>query len=94
MKMYIKWSKEHGCEGRIVEKYPSSGSGIRRATLEFEKEFVYGYLSGEKGVHKMIRSSLDGSVVREVINLSYYLKILIYFIYIFGGISYGGHLFK
>jgi len=66
--MYTRWSKKHGCEGRIIARHSSSSreGGIKSATLEFEKEFVFGYLSGEKGVHKMIRSSLDGSVVREV----------------------------
>lgn len=65
LQMYARWSRKHGYEGKVIEKHPSGGGGIKSAALEFEKEFVYGYLSGESGVHKMIRSSLDGSVVRE-----------------------------
>lgn len=65
LNMYIKWSQKNNFEARVSEKYPSKGGGILSATIEFEKEFVYGLLSGEKGTHKMIRSSLDGSIVRE-----------------------------
>lgn len=76
LKMYTRWSKKHGYEGRISEMHPSGEYGIRSASLEFEKEFAYGYLTGEKGVHKMIRSSLDGSVIREVIKFVVLIKHL------------------
>lgn len=65
--MYSRWAEKHGCEGRIVEKCSCSSNGIRLATIEFESEYFFGYLSGEKGMHRMICTSIDGSNIREVI---------------------------
>ncbi|XP_021283168.1 peptide chain release factor PrfB3, chloroplastic [Herrania umbratica] len=66
LSMYIKWAKKQGYRGRLVEKNLSADGGIKSATIEFEFEYAYGYLSGERGVHFMIRSSQKGSVHREV----------------------------
>lgn len=55
--MYRKWGAKQGYEGRIVEKYPSKDGGFKIVTLEFESEYAYGYLSGERGVHYMIKGS-------------------------------------
>ncbi|XP_062165953.1 peptide chain release factor PrfB3, chloroplastic isoform X1 [Alnus glutinosa] len=64
LSMYSKWAKKQGYTGRVVEKYPSKSGGIKSATIEFEFEFAYGYLLGEKGVHYMIGSQ-NGSVQHE-----------------------------
>ena len=58
--------------GRIVEKRSSTNGGIKSATIDFEHEFAYGYLSGEAGVHYIINSK-TGSAVHEV-QLSSVLK--------------------
>ncbi|KAI3874728.1 hypothetical protein MKX03_023318 [Papaver bracteatum] len=57
LSMYRKWGAKQGYKGRIVEKYPSKDGGFKLVTLEFESEYAYGYLSGERGVHYMIRGS-------------------------------------
>ncbi|KAG1371160.1 putative peptide chain release factor PrfB3, chloroplastic [Cocos nucifera] len=49
LSMYTRWAEKHGCEGRIIEKCSCSSNGIRLATIEFESEYFFGYLSGEKG---------------------------------------------
>ncbi|GMI84941.1 peptide chain release factor 3 [Hibiscus trionum] len=66
LSMYIKWAKKQGYRGRVVEKNLSTNGGIKSATIEFEFEYAYGFLSGERGVHCMIRSSRNGSVHNEV----------------------------
>lgn len=65
--MYARWAEKHGFMGRVVEKYPFKGGGVRLATIEFESEYMYGYLLGERGTHRMVCNSLDGSGVDEVI---------------------------
>ncbi|XVF07157.1 hypothetical protein REPUB_Repub06bG0114300 [Reevesia pubescens] len=65
LRMYIKWAKKQGYRGRVVEKKLSTNGGIKSATIEFEFENTYGFLSGERGVHFMIRSSRNGSVHNE-----------------------------
>lgn len=65
LSMYMKWAKKQGYRGRVVEKDLSTNGGIKSATIEFEFEYAYGFLSGERGVHHMIRSQ-NGSVHNEV----------------------------
>ncbi|KAJ9184909.1 hypothetical protein P3X46_004594 [Hevea brasiliensis] len=66
LNMYIKWAKKLGYKGRLVEKNPSmTGYGrVQLATIEFEFECAYGYLSGERGIHCMINSQ-NGPVQYE-----------------------------
>lgn len=65
--MYMKWAEKQGCKGRIIEKYPPMGGGTKLVTIEFESKYAFGYLFGERGQHRMIRSSLDGSPLHEVL---------------------------
>lgn len=71
--MYTKWAEKQDYKGRVVEKYASKNGGIKSATIEFESEYAYGYLSGERGVHYMIRSSDDESMLHEVQTISFLL---------------------
>ncbi|KHN47688.1 Peptide chain release factor 2 [Glycine soja] len=59
--MYLRWAKRQGYEGRIVDKCLYKNGGINSAIIEFEFECAYGYLSGEKGVHYLIRGSPNES---------------------------------
>jgi protein subunit release factor B len=63
--MYVKWAEKLGYKGRLVEKHTSMHGGIESATIEFEFECAYGYLSGERGIHHKINSQ-NGSVHHEV----------------------------
>lgn len=63
--MYSKWATKQGYNGRVVEKCTSKNGGIKMATIEFEFDCAYGYLSGERGVHYMIDSQ-TGPVLHEV----------------------------
>ncbi|XP_061992246.1 peptide chain release factor PrfB3, chloroplastic [Rosa rugosa] len=64
LSMYTKWARKLGYKGRVVEKHSSTNGGIKSATIEFEHEFAFGYLSGEAGVHYIINSK-TGSAVHE-----------------------------
>ncbi|TKY53406.1 Peptide chain release factor PrfB3 [Spatholobus suberectus] len=61
LSMYLRWAKRQGYEGRIIDKCPFKNGGINSATIELEFECAYGYLSGEKGVHYLIRGSPNES---------------------------------
>jgi protein subunit release factor B len=62
--MYIKWAERLGQNARVAEKCSllSNKSGVSSATIEFEFEFAYGYLLGERGVHRLIISSTSNEV--------------------------------
>lgn len=66
IEMYMKWAGKQGYGGRIVERCPSKNGGIKSATIEFESKYAYGYLLGERGLHRMIRSSHNESTLPEV----------------------------
>ncbi|XP_010516326.1 PREDICTED: peptide chain release factor PrfB3, chloroplastic-like [Camelina sativa] len=59
--MYIKWAEKLGQNARVAEKSSSlsSKSGVNSATIEFEFEFAYGYLLGERGLHRLITTSKE-----------------------------------
>ncbi|EOA24141.1 hypothetical protein CARUB_v10017374mg [Capsella rubella] len=59
VRMYIKWAEKLGQKARVAEKcsFLSNKRGVNSATIEFEYEFAYGYLLGERGVHRLITSS-------------------------------------
>jgi peptide chain release factor 2 len=40
-----------------VEKSPGDEAGLKSATVEIEGQFAYGYLSSEKGTHRLVRQS-------------------------------------
>ncbi|XP_057424452.1 peptide chain release factor PrfB3, chloroplastic [Lotus japonicus] len=61
LNMYRRWAKRQGYEGRIVDRCSFKNGGINSATIEFEFECAYGYLSGERGVHSLLRGSPNES---------------------------------
>ncbi|CAK8569411.1 unnamed protein product [Lathyrus sativus] len=61
LQMYLGWAKRQGREGRIVDRCQIENEGIDSATIEFEFEYAYGYLLGEKGVHHLIKGSPNES---------------------------------
>ncbi|KAL2535020.1 Peptide chain release factor PrfB3 [Abeliophyllum distichum] len=64
-RMYMKWAEKQGHAVRIVERCSAKNGGIKSATIEFEFKFAYGYLSGERGVHRMIGSRQSESIYLE-----------------------------
>lgn len=76
--MYVRWADKEGYRGRVVDKCCCKNGGIKSATIEFEFEYAFGYLSGERGVHHLINFQ-NGSVPHEVkLPFSFWLKFLGY----------------
>ncbi|XP_065855253.1 peptide chain release factor PrfB3, chloroplastic isoform X3 [Euphorbia lathyris] len=71
LSMYIKWAKKLGHNGRLVDKHLSinSNASVLLASIEFEFECAYGYLLGERGLHRMINQSQVDSACVDVIPL-------------------------
>lgn len=57
LRMYMRWSEKQRYKTRVVEKSLGEEAGIKSATLEVEGRYAYGYLSGEKGTHRIVRQS-------------------------------------
>ena len=68
--MYTRWARRQGCKEGLVEKIASTSGHIQFAAMEIESEYMFGTLSGEKGMHIMINCSVDNSGIEEVIIFS------------------------
>ena len=58
MRMYQRWSEAHGYVVKITDIQDGDEAGIKSVTMTIEgKEFAYGYLKCENGVHRLVRVS-------------------------------------
>ncbi|KNA04423.1 hypothetical protein SOVF_199950 isoform A [Spinacia oleracea] len=65
LSMYVKWAEKQGHKTRVLEKCSSNSGGIKSVTIEFEFKYAYGFLIGERGVHRMM-SSLEKTSNHEL----------------------------
>jgi peptide chain release factor 2 len=55
--MYIKWAERKGLKVELIERSDGEGAGIRNATIKISGDYIFGYLKGETGNHRLIRMS-------------------------------------
>jgi len=57
LRMEMRWAEKRGFEVELLEVSPGEEAGIKSATFLVKGENAYGLLSGEKGVHRLVRLS-------------------------------------
>jgi peptide chain release factor 2 len=57
LRMYTRWADLHQCKVKLIDELHGEEAGIKSATLGIEGNMAYGYLKGEKGVHRLVRIS-------------------------------------
>lgn len=57
VRMYTRWAEGNGFAVEVVDLLPGEEAGIKSATLEIRGAYAYGYLSAERGVHRLVRIS-------------------------------------
>lgn len=57
LRMYLRWAEKKGFKVEILDEQAGSEAGIKSATFRVEGEYAYGLLSGEAGVHRLVRIS-------------------------------------
>lgn len=57
MRMYLRWAESGGYETEIMDLVTAEEAGIKSVTIEVRGDHPYGYLSAERGVHRLVRIS-------------------------------------
>jgi peptide chain release factor 2 len=57
LRMYLRWAERHDYEAEVLDVSPGEEAGIKSAIVEIKGNYVYGYLKGEHGVHRLVRLS-------------------------------------
>jgi peptide chain release factor 2 len=57
MRMYTRWAEARGFQTEVLDLLPGEEAGIKSVTLEVQGPFAYGYLTAERGVHRLVRIS-------------------------------------
>jgi peptide chain release factor 2 len=57
LRMYLRFLERRGYRAQLLEVSPGEEAGIKSATVDVRGEYAYGYLKGERGVHRLVRIS-------------------------------------
>lgn len=72
-RMYTRWAERHDFKIEVVDILEAEG-GIKSVTLQIDGDYVYGYLKGEAGIHRLVRiSPFDANARRHTSFASVYV---------------------
>jgi peptide chain release factor 2 len=57
LRMYLRWVERRGFRSTLVEASAGEVAGIKSAMVEINGPYAYGYLKGERGIHRLVRIS-------------------------------------
>ena len=57
LRMYSRWAESRGFAVDVLDLLPGDEAGIKSVTVEIRGSHAYGYLSAERGVHRLVRIS-------------------------------------
>ena len=57
-RMYVRWAEsQNNCKISLLQETKGEEAGIKSCILKFSKEFTYGWLKRESGIHRLVRIS-------------------------------------
>ena len=64
-RMYGRWAERRGYRWEIIDRTPGEATGSRSLTASVTGDSAYGWLRGERGVHRLVRISPFDSANRR-----------------------------
>ena len=78
LRMYAMWADKKGYKVRTLNHQDGDVAGIKTVTIEIEGDYVFGFLKGENGVHRLVRiSPFDSNAKRHTSFASVYVYPLV-----------------
>lgn len=72
-RMYLRWAERHEYKTEILDELEAEG-GLKSITIKISGDYVYGYLKGEGGIHRLVRiSPFDANARRHTSFASVYV---------------------
>ncbi|MGH2399833.1 MAG: PCRF domain-containing protein, partial [bacterium] len=65
MRMFMRWADRRGFSTEVADMSPGEEAGVKSATVIIAGPYAYGYLKGERGVHRLVRLSPFDSAHRR-----------------------------
>jgi peptide chain release factor 2 len=56
-RMYLRWAEKQGYRTEILDSLRGKEAGFKSTTMSVTGPYAYGYLSAERGVHRLVRLS-------------------------------------
>jgi peptide chain release factor 2 len=57
LRMYLRWAERRGYQTEILDALRGQEAGFKSVTISVTGPYAYGYLSAERGVHRLVRLS-------------------------------------
>ena len=57
LRMYIRWSEKQNSKILLLQETRGEEAGIKSTTIKIEKNYAYGWLKRESGIHRLVRIS-------------------------------------
>jgi len=57
LRMYLRWAETKGYATQVLDSSPGEEAGVKSVTVDMKGSYAYGFLNGERGVHRLVRIS-------------------------------------
>ena len=64
-RMYTRYAERHGFKVDVMDYQAGDEAGIKSVAFQISGDYAYGYLKGERGVHRLVRISPFDSASRR-----------------------------